>query len=253
MSSVTIALIAFACIFGGALAGLFMQGFLPEHHLRSESKDAVKLGAGLIATMAALVLGLLVGSAKSSFDTANEGLTQGAAKVIMLDRVLARYGPETRDARDELRRSVANGVALLWPKENTASAGFKAVEGATGMERVGEKLQQLSPQTELQRSIQSQALQIGTDLQQSRWLLIEQEHNSLPIPFLVILIFWLTILNITYGLLAPRNLTVVAVLLVCAVSLAGALFLILEMNSPLEGMIKVSSAPMRNALEHLGK
>ena len=115
------------------------------------------------------------------------------------------------------------------------------------------KLQQLSPQTDLQRSIQSQALQIGTDLLQSRWLLIEQEHNSLPTPFLVILIFWLTILNITYGLLAPRNLTVVAVLLVCAVSLAGAIFLILEMNSPLEGMIKVSSAPMRNALEHLGK
>ena len=121
MSSLTIALIAFACIFGGALTGLFMQGFLPEHHLRSESKDAVKLGAGLIATMAALVLGLLVGSAKSSFDAVNAGLTEGSAKVIMLDRILAHYRPETKEARDELRRSVANGVALLWPEKNTAS------------------------------------------------------------------------------------------------------------------------------------
>ena len=216
MGSFSIALIAFACIFGGALTGLFLQGLLPEHHLRSESKDAVKLGAGLIATMAALVLGLLVGSAKSSFDTVNAGFTQGAAKVIMLDRVLAHYGPETKDARDELRRAVANGVALLWPEENTPGTGFKAAEEAVGMEGVGARIQQLSPQTELQRSIQSQALQIGADLLQSRWLLVEQEQNSLPTPFLVILIFWLTILNITYGLLAPRNLTVVAVTCSCA-------------------------------------
>jgi hypothetical protein len=253
MSSIAIASIAFACIYGGALTGLFMQRFLPDHHLRSESKDAIKLGAGLIATMAALVLGLLVGSAKSSFDAVNAGLTEGGARVIMLDRILAHYGPETKDVRDELRRTITNSVALLWPEENAAGTGFKAVEGNNGTERVAEKLHRLSPQTESQRSIQSQALQMSNDLLQSRWLLIEQEYNSLPTPFLVILIFWLTILNLTYGLLAPRNLTVIAVMLVCALSLSGAIFLILEMNSPLEGMIKASSAPLRNALEHLGK
>jgi hypothetical protein len=253
MSSLAIALVAFACIFGGALTGLFIQRFLPTHHLRSDSRDSIKVGVGLVSTMAGLVLGLLVGSAKISFDSMNAGLTQRGAKLITLDRILAQYGPEATDVRDELRRSVATSVALLWPKENTARSGFKAVEQTRGVEGVREKLQQLSPQTESQRSIQSQAIQMSTDLLQSSWLLIKQERNSLPRPLLVILICWLTILNITYALLAPRNRTAIALLFVCALSLSGAIFLILEMNDPLEGMIKASSAPMRNALEQLGK
>jgi hypothetical protein len=222
MSSLAIALVAFACMFGGALTGLFIQRFSPTHHLRLESRDAIKVRVGLIGTMAGLVLGLLVGSAKVSFDSMKAALTQRGAKLITLDRILAQYGPEAIDVRDELRRSVATSIALLWPKENTASGGFKAVEQTRGVERVREKLQQLSPQTESQRSIQSQAIQMSTDLLQSRWLLIEQGHNSLPIPLLVILIFWLTILNIAYGLLAPRNRTVIAVSFVCSLSLSGA-------------------------------
>ena len=173
MTSITIALIAFACIYGGALAGLFMQRFLPEHHLRAESKDAIKVGAGLIATTAALVLGLLVGSAKSSFDAMNTGLTQGAAKAIMFDRSTGRMIEVPRPARDELRRSIAKTVALLWPEENTAGTGLKAVEGSAGPEQMAEKIQQLSPQTESQRSIRSQALQMSVDLLQFRWLLVE--------------------------------------------------------------------------------
>ena len=163
MISITIALIALACIYGGTLAGLFMQGFLPEHHLRAESKDAIKVGAGLIATMAALVLGLLVGSAKSSFDAMNTGITQAAAKAIMLDRILADYGPEAKDARDELRQTIAKTVASIWPEESTSGTGLQAVEGSAGPERVAEKVQQLSPQTESQRSIRSQALQMSVD------------------------------------------------------------------------------------------
>jgi len=95
----TVALIAFVCIFGGALLGLFLRTLLPEHHLRDDSRDALKLGAGLIATLVALVLGLLVSSAKSSFDAMNSGLTELGAKVILLDRILAQYGPETMEAR----------------------------------------------------------------------------------------------------------------------------------------------------------
>ena len=118
----------------------------------------------------------------------------------MFDRILAHYGPEAKDARDELRRSIAKTVALLWPEENTAGTGLKAVEGSAGPEQMAEKIQRLSPQTESQRSIRSQALQMSVDLLQFRWLLVEQEHNALPTPFLVVLIFWLTILNLTYGL-----------------------------------------------------
>jgi hypothetical protein len=249
----TVALIAFACTFGGALLGSFIRTLLPEHHLRDDSKDALKLGTGLIATLVALVLGLLVGSAKSSFDAANTGLTELSAKTILLDRVLAQYGPETMEVRDLVRHGVASTIERIWPEDETGKAGLRALEAATGLENIQRKLRELSPANDSQRLLQSQALQISGEVAQGRWLLIEQSQSTLPTPFLVVLVFWLVVLFASFGLFAPHNPTVIAVLFVCALSVSGAILLILEMNTPLEGMIKVSSAPLRKALEHLGR
>jgi Protein of unknown function (DUF4239) len=253
MSSLTIALISAACIFGGALLGLSLQGLLPERHLRDTSKDTVKVAAGMIATLSALVLGLLVGSAKSSFDTTNNAIIQNSAKIILLDRVLAAYGPETKDAREQLRRAAVAGIEMFWPEEKKEGSGMTGFERANAMEMIQAKLRQLTPATDAQRKLQSQADQISGDLLQARWLLIEQAQSALPLPFLVVLLFWLTMLHLSFGLFAPRNWTVFTVLLISALSVSGAIFIILEMNHPLQGMIKVSSAPMRKALEHLGQ
>ena len=252
MGSLTIASITFACIFGGALLGMGLSLLLPEHHLSNESKETVKLGAGLIATMAALVLGLLVGSAKSTFDAMNNGITEMSAKVIMLDRVLAQYGPETKDVRDTFHGMIVTTMHHIWPEEKTGQAHFDRVEKAKGMEGVQIRIRELAPRTDTQRLLQSQAVQISSDLAQMRWLIIEQRQKSLPTIFLVVLVFWLTMLFSSFGLFAPRNATVFVVLCISAVSVSGALFLILEMNSPLDGMIKVSSAPLLKALELLG-
>ncbi len=209
--------------------------------------------AALIATLAALVLGLLVSSAKSSLDTMSSELTQSSAKLIVLDRVLASYGPETKEARDLLRGSVATAIELVWPEEKTRQARVDNVGVEAGIEKMQDKLRELSPRNNSQRLLQSQALQIAAELMQSRWLLIEQTQSPLPEVFLIILVFWLTMLFLCFGMLAPRNATVIAVLFVSALSVSGAIFLILEMNTPLSGMIKVSSAPLRKALDHLGK
>lgn len=253
MSSLTIALISAGCIFGGVLLGLFLRARLPDHHLSSESKDTVKLAAGMIATLSALVLGLLVSSAKSTFDTVGSEITQSAAKIILLDRVLANYGPESKSAREQLHRSVAAGTEAIWPEVKTAVPGITTFERANGMELVQAQLRELVPGTEAQRQLLAQAQQISGELLQFRWLLIEQTQNALPKPFLVMLLFWLTMLHMSFGLFAPRNGTVIIVLLVCALSVSGAVFLILEMNHPLSGMIKVSSGPLLKALEHLGQ
>ena len=140
MSSLAIGLISAGCIFGGALLGLFLQGLLPEHHLRDTSKDTVKVVAGMIATLSALVLGLLVGSAKSSFDATNTAIIQSGAKIILLDRVLAAYGPETKDVREQLRRAVAAGIEMFWPEEKTPGSGMTAFEKTNAMENIQEKL-----------------------------------------------------------------------------------------------------------------
>ncbi len=249
----TISLISFVFIFSGALFGLFLRSVLPEHHLSDKTRDAVKVGTGLIATLTALVLGLLVSSAKSSFDLMSAEITQGGARVIFLDRTLARYGPETKEVRDLLRSNLASLINLVWPEDTAAHADLKAVENRYGIEGVLDKLRTLSPKNDSQRLLQTQALQLCNDLAQSRWLIIEQGQGALPNVFLVVLIFWLTIFFICFGLFSEPNATVIAVMLVCALSVSGAIFLIMEMNSPIEGIIKISSAPLHKALEHLGQ
>ncbi len=267
MDPTTTSLLAFACIFGGTLFGIFLRTLLPIDHMSDESKDAVKLGIGMIATLAALVLGLLTSSAKGTFDTVSAGLRQTGARVILLDRVMAQYGPETKEIRDLLRRSLATAIEQIWPedkigpvvaKDREERSGAEALEDKlqqrpASIEAVQDKLRQLTPGTDTQRSLYSRALQISGDLAEGRWLLIEQMgQSSFPKPFIIILVFWLTIIFATFGLLSPRNTTVIIVLLVCALSVAGSLFLIMDLDTPYGGLIKVSSAPMRNALLHLG-
>ena len=253
ISSQAIFLISAGCIFGGAMLGLALSGLLPQHHLRDSSKDTVKVVAGTIATLAALVLGLLVGSAKSSFDSMNTEITQSSTKLILLDRVLAAYGPETKDIRDQLRRGVATVIKTIWPEEKNEGSGLASIERSNNLETLQAMLRSLTPATDAQRQLLPQAQQIAGDLTQSRWLVIEQAQSALPMPFLVVLLFWLTMLHISFGLFAARNATVIIVLLISALSVSGAIFIILEMNHPLQGMIKVSSAPMLKALEHMGQ
>jgi len=255
MNPMFIALVSAGCIFAGALLGLALQRLLPGHHLSKETQDIVKLGAGTIATLTALVLGLLVSAAKSSFDTMNNGIVQGSAKFILLDRALARYGPETKAARAEAKRAVAVTIEMVWPTEKTGESGLTAFERTNGMqlELVQDKLSELTPQNDAQRKALARAEQIVGDLSQTRWLLIEQEQSQLPLPLLVILVFWLTLLFVSFGLFAPTNTTALTVLFVGACAISAATFLVLELSKPLEGFIQISSAPLRNALQHLNQ
>ena len=250
MGSVAISLIVFACVFGGAVFGMFLRAALPPHHLSADSRDVVKLGMGLVATMSALVLGLLVSSAKTFYDGQSTELTEISARIVMLDRVLAHYGPETKEARDLLRGVVVRAIDRIWPQEGTRTS---EVHPSSGAEVVYDKIQALSPKDDKQRSLQAQALSIATGLGQTRWLMYEQRTNSVSKPLLVVLVFWLTVIFSSFGLFAPRNATVTVALLVSGVSVSGAIFLILEMYTPYSGLIEISSASLRFALAHLGQ
>jgi len=253
MSSQAIFLISSACIFAGALFGLWLSRVVPEAHLRDNSRSTVKVVTGMIATLAALVLGLLISSANTSFDAVDTTITQTGAKVILLDRALANYGPETKEAREHLRNTVVAAIEMFWPGKKNTESGLTSFERATGMETLQTKIRELSPATDLQRDLRSEAEKLSADLLEARWMLIAQAQHTIPRAFLVVLLFWLTMLHISFGLLAPRNSTAVTMLLISALSVSGAMFLILEMYQPLDGMIKVSSAPLGKALELLGR
>jgi hypothetical protein len=230
MSAIAIAAIVFACIFGSALLGIFIRAMLPEHHLSSESKDVVKLAMGLIATMAALVLGLITASAKSSFDQQNSETVHIAADIIRLDRALARYGPETKEIRDLLKQAVAFRIHLIWPEDGSAPGNLDSPEMTRATESLDDKIRELTPRNELQREFKARALQIGGELLATRWLRIAQLSDPVPLVFLVVLVFWLSILFGTFGLFAPHNATVITALVLCAVAVSGSTFLILEMT-----------------------
>ena len=250
MNSIAVSLIVFTCVFGGALLGMLLRAVLPEHHLGSDSKDIVKLGMGLVGTMAALVLGLLVASAKGSYDVQGSELTQLSANVVLLDRILAHYGPETKEARDLLRGVVARLLDRMWSRDHERPA--ESDPPSAGGEALYEKIQGLSPKDDSQRWLQTQALNIAIGIGQTRWSMYEQGTTSVSVPLLVVLVLWLTLILGSFGLFAPANATVITSLCLSALSVSGAVFLILEMYSPYSGVIQVSSAPLRAALAHLG-
>ena len=251
MSAMAIAWIVFACVFGGALLGMFLRSALPEKHLSGDTKEVVKVAIALIATMAALVLSLLISSAKSAYDTRSNELVQMSANLVVLDRALAHYGPETTDTRTLLRNTLAAAIERFWPTNGTRPA--EASSTASPFETIYDQIEQLSPQNDYQRSLKTQALTTTTDLGHTRFLLFQALGSSIPVPFLVVIVFWLTIIFASFGLFAPANAIVTSVFVVCALSVSGALFLILELDRSYTGMIQVSSAPLRQALAHLGQ
>jgi hypothetical protein len=248
MSSIAISSIVFGFVFGGSLLGMFLHKLVPQNHLSDGSKDVVKMGMGLVATMSALVLGLLVSSAKSSFDALSGEVTRASSAIILLDRTLALYGPETKEARDMLRSSVVGVVERMELKKSAQPLR----ESAGQSESLYEKIQGLLPKDDRQRSTQARALGILISLQETRWLVYEQESTSISMPMLIILLSWLTTLFISFGLFAPVNGTVVTALFVSAFSVSAAVLLILELYSPYAGVIRITSAPLRAALTQLG-
>lgn len=250
MNPILVSLTIFGSMLAGSVIGLTLRKLLPGHHLSAESKDVVKLGTGLIGTMAALLLGLLVASAKSAYDAERAEITQMAAKVIFMDRILSHYGPEAHDARNLLRQSLQRAISRMWPKD--VGAPVQLDPSATS-EGVLEALGKLKPQTDEQRDLKSQAVSSILEIGQMRWLIVEQSDSSISMPFLIVVVFWMTMIFVSFGMFAPPNWTVFTTLLLCALSVAGAFFLVLELDQPFGGFIQLSSAPLRMALDHLGR
>jgi hypothetical protein len=253
MQPIGTGVVVFLCTFGGALLGVWLRSRLPEHHLDDASRDTVKVGIGLIATMTALILGLVTASAKSSFDALDAAVKHTAADLLSLDRALARYGPETAELRGALKATIADRIDLIWTPDAARRVLRPSSTEAQEVELLAARLRQLKPQTDDQRWLHSRAAEVGESMLEARWFMFAGLGSSIPRPFLGILLFWLTITFASFGLFAPRNATVYSVLFVCALSVAGAVFLVLELDGPFDGLITVSRDPMMFALDRLNR
>src|SRR5450631_566206 len=248
MNDVLISLLVFAVIFGGALVGMMVRPLLSEHHLQPDSRDVVKMATGLIGTLAALVLGLLIASAKSSFDQKTNQVRQMTATVILLDDLLMQYGPEATHLRNLLRQSIQPLANRIWHEEEAPTDKGVRFESSVESSAFENELERLSPNNDTQRSLQSRAIQAFTEGAQIRLQLFMHTGGSIPTPFLIILIFWLSAIFVSFTLFAQTNLIAMASLFVCALSFACAIFLVLELDKPFTGLMGISSATLRSAL-----
>ena len=236
---------------GSVLIGITIRGLLPQAHLSTETKDAVKVAMGLVATMSALVLGLLVSSAKGSYDIQRTEVIQMAAKISFLDRVLTAFGPEAAGVRAQLRRMVEESIQQMWPAamRQPTDRNPNIQEGNL----LYGTLQRLSPENDAQTALKSQATTQAVDLAQLRSLLTAQSVPSVSEAMLIIVVSWLVVIFVGFSVIAPRNATAIFALMLSALAVSGAILLILELDQPFGGLIGISSEPMLNALSQLGK
>jgi hypothetical protein len=253
LAPLAVSLTIFFCTFAAAIAGMVLRKKLPEDHLSEDSKDVIKLVMGLIATMAALVLGLLIASANSSYETQSGELQQVSATIVELDSILAQYGPEANEPRQRLRVAVSAAVDRIWSKDGLRLGQLAPSVNHAESAAFFESIAKLSPNSEAQRFIQKRALEISGAIRQTRALMAEQANSSIPWPFLTVLVFWISMLFMGFGLFARANATVIVALLIGALSVSSAIFLILELDHPYIGLMRISGEPLRNALAQIGQ
>ena len=251
MSPLLMSVIVFACVLCGAFLGMFLRNTLPKHHLSEATKDVVKLGTGLIGTITGLVLGLLIASANSTFETQSSQVQQMTANIVVLDQTLAQYGPEAVSIRNMMRRVVTSMGDRIWRENSSTSGELAPFEASAAALSLFDEILKLSPQNERQRSLQARAKGTLQEIGKTRLLLFAEAGAAIPMPFLVVLIFWLAIIFASFSLFADNNATTVVALGVFALSASAAIFLILELGQPFTGLMRISSEPLRNALAPL--
>jgi hypothetical protein len=253
MDALGISLLACALMLGGAFGGAMLRRSLPGHHLDSHAKDVVRLGASLLATVSGLLLGLLINSAHGSFASQRLQVKHLASGILLMDQLLMRYGPDAQVARQLLRESVQPLVDEIWGKDGASVPREHALEKNASGARLFLVLHELSPRNETQTSIRAQMIQTMMDIAKARLALFEQADSALPIPFLAILLFWLTAIFASFSLFSPLNAISISALLVIAASASGALYLIFEMSQPFSGLMQIPPSTIADALGAFGK
>ena len=236
--------------YAGTVLGFVLQGVLPKGQLVAETRDIVKLVIGLLGTLSALVLGLMISSARNSYDRQSQEVVELSSKIVALDRTLALYGPETKSVRDEFRSIVAAAADRMWPTDRSQPG---RVDPSRAAETFYHRLQQLRPGSDDQRFYHGRAMNIATELLNGRWLLYQQSTSTISVPFVVVIIFWFALIFACIGILTPRTPTMFAMLFLCAVSVAGAVVLAFELDEPFAGVLRVSREPIQRALTRMGQ
>jgi hypothetical protein len=245
LSAVTVASIAFGLILLSIILGVVLRSWLPEADLGGDSKDVIRLATALIGTMSAVVLALLFASTRTSYETTNASVSHLTARIVELDHVLKEYGPEGEALRATLRQDVVAMIDSIWRED--ANLPTPTAPDVV----VLHKVRQLAPANPQQASLQASGLAAGTDVQKIRLTLLAQPPDSISKPFVTVLVLWLCFIFATFSMSAKANTTLIVVLFVCAFSASSAIYLILELGQPFDGLMQIPNTGLRQALPPL--
>jgi len=243
-------LATFVLLFAVALTAMYFHTRLPNHQLSKETHDAVKVGVGMVVVLSALLLGLLIASVKGTFDTAARDLKRFATQIVVLDHTLRAYGPQADPARSLIRQYTEQALAGTWPSDNEPEV-VDDPRAEQLLYQLQDAILALAPETSRQRSFSDEMKGEVRRLIELRWTLVEEATTSLNVPLVTVLVIWLAVVFASFGYNVPRNPLVVTTFLLCAASVGAALFLIIQMDRPFEGLIKISPAPLRSALAQI--
>jgi hypothetical protein len=249
MHALMVSSLVFALVFAGALVGMAIRRAVPETHFTPEAKDTVRLAIGLVVTMTGLVLGMLVSSAKTFYDGEKNQVAEMSSQIILMNDLLAAYGPETKQARIEALGFVEDAADRIWPKEKSALFQLRPANRSEDFYR---EVQSLVPKNDTQASVKAQLLSLNMSLKKGYWLMyLQTVQTPIPTPLLGVVTSWLVAIFISFGIFAPRNLTVMATLIVCAMAVSAAIFIILSMYAPFTGILRISPAAVRDAVHQM--
>jgi hypothetical protein len=254
------AFVVLLLLIASAGGGMFIKSRLAERHQSRETVELVGLVITMLVTFAALVMSLLTYSVKGALDQGNTDMAAIAARIVQLDQCLRNYGPETGDIQVSLRYYTAGVIASTWPGETkppganypanvrpVSSGGMESRNLGAIVNRIDLAIRRLEPANPFQHGLAASCLADFQGLEQARWTVIEEARSTISMPFFLVLVFWLMVIFVCFGLNAPRNWFVFVTITLCAISIASAVFVILDMDTPFTGSLTISSQPMRNA------
>jgi hypothetical protein len=244
MKSIAVTSVVFGLVFAGALAGISVRA--THDPLASEAKEVVRLTMGLMTTMTGLVLGMLVSSAKSSYDARKNEVAEMSTQIVVIDRLLAGYGPETAEIRVQFRQLVEVGIERIWPRQGLQPFDLKPTDHG---QTLVEQIQLLEPKNNGQTSTIAQVTPLILTLRQTQWrMFLKTEQRAIPLPLLIVVVSWLSAIFFSFGLFAAPNAIVLTTFAVGAIGVSSAIFIIRGMYTPFAGALKISPAPILKAL-----
>lgn len=249
MSAILIAVAAFLCLSVAALGMMHVYPKLPARHRDDDTNTVVRLVANIFVVMASLVFGLMINSAKNTFEGIDDNVHSFATNLILLDRTLRTYGLAGNDARQYLIAYVEGAIAN--PERVNDALHEARNAGQQRLDTVGNSLAAIQPADRLHESLLVDARQLYSRIVEQRWMIVEQSEGAIPMPVIGMMIAWMTLIFASFGYRAPKNAVVVAMFVVSAMFIAASVYVVLDMDIPFSGAIQISDAPLHRALAEM--